>query len=240
MTDPKPLLSTSKESTLENDPASMQPTDIHPTGPSIGGSQNNGQSHPGSLPLADLANNTNGSVGDIALAGQPIVRIPLDTLFKLDERYQALDRIGWWILTGVVGLFSSIAWLFTGFVIREQFDSVQWIGLIGVAAFTGLCWLGSRFFPKRTYETTRWQLKSNGIEIRKGIWWQHRIFIPHDRIQHTDVNQGPIARMYGLATLVINTGGTHEPSIPLEGLSLETAERLRTVLSASSTSVSTT
>jgi Bacterial PH domain len=41
------------------------------------------------------------------------------------------------------------------------------------------------------------------------------------------VVRGPIMRRFGLATLVVYTAGTQNHEIPLEGLTLEVAERLR-------------
>ncbi len=150
---------------------------------------------------------------------------------RLDRRSVKLDRIAWWILSGVLGLVLLAIWLMVGLVFRGSFDSVQWGGLICIVGiFAGMLWC-SKVFPERTFAATSWQLKPNGLEIRRGIWWRHRIFIPTNRIQHTDVQQGPIERRFELATLVINTGGTHEPSIPLYGISLAKAEALRDKLS---------
>ena len=154
---------------------------------------------------------------------QPIV----DAFQQLDPRWIRVEQRGWWILTAIVTLILLAVWLFVGLVVREDFDAIQWSLLLIVAVIVFVGFLSSRYFPRRTFESTLWQLRANGLEIRNGIWWRHRIFIPREQIQHTDVQQGPVMRMFGLATLVVNTGGTHEPSIPLAGLSLATAESIR-------------
>jgi len=56
--------------------------------------------------------------------------------------------------------------------------------------------------------------------------------VPRSRIQHTDVTQGPYERRFGLATLVVYTAGTEHASIPIEGLSHETALAFRDALLA--------
>jgi membrane protein YdbS with pleckstrin-like domain len=66
--------------------------------------------------------------------------------------------------------------------------------------------------------------------LQRGYVWWHRIFVPRERIQHTDVVQGPLMRRFNLATLVINTAGTHEHSISIEGLDFQRAEQLRASL----------
>jgi membrane protein YdbS with pleckstrin-like domain len=42
--------------------------------------------------------------------------------------------------------------------------------------------------------------------------------VPFGLVQHIDVHQGPLERVYGLATLVLHTAGTHNASVSLPGL----------------------
>jgi uncharacterized protein len=157
---------------------------------------------------------------------------PFSVAFEqLDPRSMQLERVTWSIIAGVLAIVGLLSWLVCGFLIRGTFDELQWVLLAVLMSVVALTGFGSWFFPGRSYRAASWRLSQHGVEIRNGIWWRHRIFIPKERIQHTDINQGPIMRMYGLANLIINTGGTHEPSIPLSGLSLETAERVRAQLS---------
>ena len=73
-------------------------------------------------------------------------------------------------------------------------------------------------FKIMTTEGTHYFLDERGIEIRRGVWWRHVVHVPRSRVQHTDVNQGPIERTYGLAHLIIHTAGTISASVALEGL----------------------
>jgi len=158
--------------------------------------------------------------------------VDVDAFHQLDPRWVRLEQRGWWILTAIVALIFLGVWLLIGFVFREAFDTLQWTLLLFVPTVAAMGFYASRVLPQWTFQSTLWQLRANGLEIRRGIWWKHRIFIPRNQIQHTDVQQGPVMRMFGISTLVINTGGTHEPSIPLSGLSLATAESIRGQLTA--------
>ena len=150
---------------------------------------------------------------------------------KLDLAFVKVERIASLIFVAIVSPVLLLIWVLVGFFVREAFDTTQWLVLLGWVVLTLLGVFSSFYLPKRTYETTSWQLKDSGIEIQRGIWWKHQIFIPRDRIQHTDIKQGPMMRGFGIATLVINTGGTHEPSIPLAGILMETAQSIRDQLS---------
>ncbi len=77
------------------------------------------------------------------------------------------------------------------------------------------------------YRTTRWRLNDSGLEIQRGVWWKHRIAIPTTRVQHVDVSQGPLQRVFRLGTLTVHTAGTKNASIELAGLEHEQAILLR-------------
>ena len=149
----------------------------------------------------------------------------------LAANWLRMERRSWHILIGIVGSVLGLAWLVLGLFIRQSLDTWQWLFLVPIGFIIALLSWSAYFFPRRSFHATSWRLHPHGFEIRRGIWWRHRIFIPKDRIQHTDVHQGPLQRVYGLASLVLNTGGTHEPSITLDGLDMPLAESLREQLS---------
>ncbi len=146
---------------------------------------------------------------------------------RLDVRSIVLEKVIWRILIAASGVVLLLGWLLVGLLFM-RFERPLWIALASIVGILACLIWASRSLPKRVYATTSWQIRpTQGLEIRRGIWWHHRIFIPRNRIQHTDVRQGPLERRFGLATLIVNTGGTHEPSISLSGLAREHAERLR-------------
>ena len=77
----------------------------------------------------------------------------------------------------------------------------------------------------------RYRADEYGLEIHRGVLWRSRIYIPRSRIQHTDVNQGPIERQLGLAKLVVHTAGTVRASTTISGLAHATALEIRASLS---------
>ncbi len=85
-----------------------------------------------------------------------------------------------------------------------------------------LIW-SAHFWPAISYRHAMWRLDDAGLEIRRGVIWKHRIAIPAARVQHVDVSQGPIQRMFRLGKLTINTAGTRNASIELEGLDYDQA-----------------
>ncbi len=74
------------------------------------------------------------------------------------------------------------------------------------------------FFPKKEYLHTKYGLINDVFYVQEGIWFKKRVAVAQNRIQHTDVSQGPIARRYVLATLTIHTAGMAEANIKVPGL----------------------
>ena len=87
--------------------------------------------------------------------------------------------------------------------------------------------VSSFFWPPIHFRHLRWRLDEQSLEIRRGVLWKHRISIPLGRVQHADVSQGPLQRLWKLATLTVHTAGTLVPSISLEGLEHTVAIEMR-------------
>ncbi len=98
----------------------------------------------------------------------------------------------------------------------------------------------SHFWPPIKYRHTSWRLGADGMEIRRGVLWRHRIAVPITRVQHVDVSQGPIQRMFELGTLTIYTAGTKHSAVEIEGLEHDLALNIRNQLIAQKESLDVT
>ena len=66
----------------------------------------------------------------------------------------------------------------------------------------------------------RWGWAWTGKELHVASGWlarRHPI-VPAARVQHIDVTQGPVERMFGVATLVLHTAGTANSQVDLPGI----------------------
>ena len=77
------------------------------------------------------------------------------------------------------------------------------------------------------YKHFSYDMNEYGLYINQGVIWQRKIIVPRNRVQHTDVEQGPLMRKYGLAELTVHTAGTRNASVKLPGIKHELAEQLR-------------
>lgn len=88
----------------------------------------------------------------------------------------------------------------------------------------------SLWWPSVAYRYASYRLGTHALEVRRGVLWRRVLDVPHSRIQHSDVSQGPIERQFGLATLTVFTAGVRFASVELPGLAHERAIAMRTLL----------
>lgn len=83
------------------------------------------------------------------------------------------------------------------------------------------------FLPQRKWR--RWGYSGADEQLRVARGWLFRTdtIVPFKRIQHIDVAQGPVERLFGLASLTVHTAGTHNSIVTLPGLTRPDAEAMR-------------
>lgn len=96
--------------------------------------------------------------------------------------------------------------------------------VLGVGSLV-LAWLRWRRF---TYA-----IADDALVIEQGLLHRHRRAIPLERIQDVSIEQGPLARILGLATVRIESGGGEKDEGSLAGVSMAEARRLRATLRGS-------
>ncbi len=89
-------------------------------------------------------------------------------------------------------------------------------------------------WPTLTYRRWQWMLRSGDLLITHGVLITTTVGIPTHRIQHVDLQVGPIERMFGLTGVSIHTAANVGAVGFVPALEPETAEWLRDHLLASS------
>jgi hypothetical protein len=81
--------------------------------------------------------------------------------------------------------------------------------------------------PPRRYRAWGYGIDPEELQVRRGVWTRVHTVVPLDNVQHIDVSQGPLERVFGICSLVLHTAGTLHSQIVLPGLARGTAERMR-------------
>jgi uncharacterized protein len=81
--------------------------------------------------------------------------------------------------------------------------------------------------PTRRYNARGYQISADRLRVVRGLLWRSDTVVPFGRVQHIDVDQGPLERFFGIATLTLHTAGNHNASVSLPGLGEELAREMR-------------
>lgn len=123
----------------------------------------------------------------------------------------AKEAIKTWRITA--SIYMGVLWLFiiTGIILTFVFDFSYIYSFISIGVGVIASFLFIYAIPKLRYRRWRYEIFEQEIYIQHGILIMTRTIIPMIRVQHVDTKQGPILKMYKLATVSISTAATtHE------------------------------
>jgi membrane protein YdbS with pleckstrin-like domain len=70
-------------------------------------------------------------------------------------------------------------------------------------------------------------IREKDVSYKSGLIWFSMTSIPFNRIQHCEVSQGPLGRLFDLASVKVYTAGGSSSDLVIRGLLKEKAHRLR-------------
>jgi membrane protein YdbS with pleckstrin-like domain len=84
--------------------------------------------------------------------------------------------------------------------------------------------------PQRIYRRLRYGLSDRLLQVVRGWLFHTDTVVPLVRVQHLDVVRGPLDKMFGTATLVLHTAGTHNSTVTVPGLAPDKAAVMRDII----------
>ena len=131
---------------------------------------------------------------------------------------------------------AAIFWLplFVGSIIADRLLLADWpIGglapvLVALIAFGGII-----IAPNRVYRRLGYAIDDRLLRVVHGWLFHTDTMVPFVRVQHIDVTRGPIDKLFGTASLVVHTAGTHNSIIVLPGLAPDRAADMRETMRGS-------
>lgn len=167
-----------------------------------------------------------------APAAVPVARSPFAD-WPGDESWQSLpqDALRSFRLTALLTALSlSLGFGVMPVVFATMERGFEPLALLWTLAVSALLIGLLRWRAGAQWRNTRWRLDEDGLRVRRGRFWRHEVLVPRTRVQHLDVERGPIERRYGLATLIVHTAGTRLNALRQPGFDESTAAALRDAL----------
>ncbi|AIY18494.2 PH domain-containing protein [Pimelobacter simplex] len=98
-------------------------------------------------------------------------------------------------------------------------DGLRW-WLTGLAVV--VCAVVAVVVPQWRYRVHRWEVSPTAVYTQRGWWARERRIAPMSRVQTVDFAQGPLARLFGLASVTVTTASAAGP-LQIEGLDRDVA-----------------
>lgn len=114
--------------------------------------------------------------------------------------------------------------------LREELMGWPPMGLVPLLALLAGLWL----VLGTARRWRHWGYAFTGTELHVAHGWLTRVhtIVPVLRVQHIDVTQGPLERIFGVSQLVLHTAGTENSVVALPGIARATAEEMRDAIRA--------
>lgn len=158
------------------------------------------------------------------LIPENLPEIKKETFTVLDKKYLKIIYIRLLIFALIlVGLF------LTFLIVSETYPPLTVIISIGSAIFLLIGFsvgISVLEFPKKGY-----LLREKDLSYQKGLISYKLTTVPFNRIQHVEVNQGIMAKLFHLSAVKIYTAGGTSSDLSIPGLPVDDAQKLKAFLS---------
>lgn len=154
---------------------------------------------------------------NVAVNVGDLPRVDADDFVPLDPNYLRVSLIA----ISAVGFITTVG----GAVAAITVDRTWLVFLLLVAVLTVLAVAAMLRVVEVRY--IAYQVRTHDMSFRRGVISRRVETLPFNRVQHASINRGPLERLFGLATLHVNSAG---PNLAVPGLRAEDAERLKAMI----------
>jgi len=88
------------------------------------------------------------------------------------------------------------------------------------------------FFLILGFSRRKYALRDLDISYKSGVIVKTMTTVPFSRIQHIEIDEGPISRYFGLASLSVYTAGDSSDDLEIKGIEKEEALRIKEFISS--------
>ena len=165
------------------------------------------------------------AITDNMIVASDDLPISEDTRFEpLSKSYITMNRVVWGGIMLATATINITIRLLNG-------DGLDWflqptIATVFIILFAVLLCL-TIIVPRLLWSTQGYQLREQNVHFKHGIVWRAVTSLPYVRVQHVELESGPLERMFRLATLKFYTAGGGSADMKIPGLPFATASKVR-------------
>jgi membrane protein YdbS with pleckstrin-like domain len=94
-----------------------------------------------------------------------------------------------------------------------------------------LCFVFTLLLKTIEFKKRKYVVREKDISYKKGVLFRSITTVPFNRIQHVEIDEGPISRFLGLVSLSVFTAGDSSDDLKISGLLKEEAEQIKEFIS---------
>ena len=88
------------------------------------------------------------------------------------------------------------------------------------------------FYKILGFSRRKYALREKDISYKSGVITKTMTTVPFSRIQHVEIDEGPISRYFGLSSLSVYTAGDSSDDLDISGIKKEEALRIKEFISS--------
>jgi membrane protein YdbS with pleckstrin-like domain len=163
----------------------------------------------------------NGFTNDLILELPDITKIDFK---RIDKSYLKVIYINFSIL---------FIPFFVGLIILHQFafsDEIKEY-IIGIYAFFVIFFGFVFIYLRLSFPLRKYALRENDISYKAGLFAKKMTTVPFSRIQHVEIDEKPISRIFRLSSISVYTAGDSSDDLEIKGIKKETALQIKEFIS---------
>lgn len=136
----------------------------------------------------------------------------------VDQAYLKILRLlfGFWLV-----------FLFGGLTILELLIDLPQLAFYPVLAFFVVFFTLSIIETEKGFPRRQFGIRERDIIFQSGYFVFNQTILPYKRIQHVEVKQGPLFKIFDLYTLKVFTAGSSAGDLSIAGLNKNDADKLK-------------
>lgn len=107
-----------------------------------------------------------------------------------------------WIINGIIGSLFTMGLAYGIYYFAHRYVSYWSLGIGGVISFLAIF-----VHPFIEYKQWRYCIAEDRVEFTHGIYFSSKTIIPISKIQHLEITQGPLQKLFHLSSIEIYTAG---------------------------------
>lgn len=131
-------------------------------------------------------------------------------------------------LSAITGMRKSLAGLAALIFVMRDETTLLWIGIAAVLALI----IGNVAVAGLKWRRLTFTVGADELRVESGVLSRASRSLPYARIHDLNLEQGPLARVFGLAKVTFDTGASGEEDVSLAFLRIQDGEDLRRVVRA--------